>query len=165
MSKTRNTADLNALVTRLRRRAQRLGLQPCDAEDMAQEALLRLMQRMARSGVDAPENYAMIILHNLARARWRAQVETTELEENSATSQPLGDSRLMLDALCRAITALPPDQACVMELVLQGEPSPRVIATRLDVPVGTVMSRLARARVTLRRQIGLETGMPVAELL
>lgn len=160
-----NTADFGPLVIRLRGRAQRLGLQPCDAEDMAQEAILRLMQRMERSHVKAPENYAMIILRNLAHARWRAHIELLELEEASASTPPLGDSRLALDTLRRAIAALPAEQACVMELVLHGECSPRAIAARLDVPEGTVMSRLARARATLRRVIGLETGMPVADLL
>ena len=165
MSMIQTPAELGPLGTRLRRRAQRLGLQACDAEDMAQETLLRLMQRMERTSVEAPEHYAMIILHNLARARWRSQVEMTELEDDVASIPPLGDSRLALEALRRAIAALPADQARIMEMVLQGELSPRAIAATLHLPVGTVMSRLARARVTLRRQIGLDAGMPVASLL
>lgn len=165
MRTTHTPTDLAALGPRLRRRARALGLQACDAEDMAQETLLRLMQRMARAPVDAPEHYAMIILHNLARSRWRAQVETIELEEDFACTLPAGDGRLALETLRRAIAALPPDQACIMQMVLQGELSPRSIAARLDLPVGTVMSRLARARASLRGQIGLEAGRPVAELL
>ncbi len=157
--------DLNALAHRLRRRAQRLGAQPSDAEDMAQETLLRLMQRMARKDVDAPEHYAMIILQNLIRAGWRTRVELIELEEDSASTLPVGDSRLAVADLRAAIAVLPPEQAQVMALVLQGEFSPRAIAKQLDLPVGTVMSRLARARAKLRVQIGLDAGMPVAELL
>ncbi len=157
--------DLNALAHRLRRRAQRLGAQPSDAEDMAQETLLRLMQRMARKDVDAPEHYAMIILQNLIRAGWRTRVELIELEEDSASTPPVGDSRLAVADLRAAIAVLPPEQAQVMALVLQGEFSPRAIAKQLDLPVGTVMSRLARARAKLRVQIGLDAGLPVAELL
>ena len=52
-----------------------------------------------------------------------------------------------------------------MQLVLEGEVSPRAIAMRLDLPVGAVMSRLARARAKLRAQIGLEADAPVSELL
>lgn len=157
--------DLDAIAHRLRKRAQRLGAQPSDAEDMAQETLLRLMQRMVRKDVDAPEHYAMIILQNLIRAGWRARVEMTELEEDSASILPVGDSRLAVADLRAAIAILPPEQAEVMALVLQGEFSPRAIAKQLDLPVGTVMSRLARARAKLRVQIGLDAGMPVAELL
>lgn len=157
--------DLAALHLRLRRRAQRLGAQSSDAEDMAQETLLRLMQRMARQDVEAPEHYAMTILQNLIRAGWRAQVEITELEDDSASTLPVGDSRLAVADLRTAIAALPPEQAQVMALVLQGEFSPQKIAQQLALPVGTVMSRLARARAKLRVQIGLEAHTPVAELL
>ena len=158
------TTDMDTLGQKLLRRAQRLGLQRSDAEDLAQEALLRLMQRMHRTEIETPEHYAMIILHNLARARWRARVELSALEEDTSTA-PQGDIRLAVVELRRAIAALPPDQARIMEMVVQGEPSPRIIAARLDLPQGTVMSRLARARVTLRREVGLEAGMQVADLL
>lgn len=160
-----DATDLTALAQRLRRRALRLGVQPSDAEDMAQETLLRLMQRMARQNVEAPEHYAMIILQNLIRAGWRARVDMAELEEDSASTLPVGDSRLAVAELRAAIAALPPEQAQVMALVLQGEFSPQAIAAQLELPVGTVMSRLARARARLRVQIGLEAGSPVAELL
>jgi len=159
------TTDMDTLGQKLLRRAQRLGLQRSDAEDLAQEALLRLMQSMHRTEIETPEHYAMIILHNLARARWRARVELSALEEDTASTAPQGDIRLAVAELRRAITALPPDQARIMEMVVQGEHSPRIIAARLDLPQGTVMSRLARARVTLRREVGLEAGMQVADLL
>lgn len=157
--------DFAALQTRLRIRARRLGAQTGDAEDMAQETLLRLIQRMARMDVQAPERYAMIILHNLARSRWRMQVETKELEDNDASTLPAADSRLALASLTRAISTLPPEQAQIMQLLLQGEVSPRAIAVQLGLPKGTVMSRLARARAKLRADVGLEEGMPVSELI
>ncbi|MCX7566127.1 sigma-70 family RNA polymerase sigma factor [Sulfitobacter sp. F26169L] len=166
MSMFDTPADMTALLLRLRRRAQRLGAQTGDAEDMAQETVLRLMQRMRRTKVDAPEHYAMVILHNLARARWRALgVEMVELDEDDATIDPVADSRLALADLQRAISALPAGQAQIMQLVMQGEFSPASIAKQLDLPQGTVMSRLARARVKLRAHIGMETDTPVAELL
>ena len=88
------TTDMDTLGQKLLRRAQRLGLQRSDAEDLAQEALLRLMQRMHRTEIETPEHYAMIILHNLARARWRARVELSALEEDTASTAPQGDIRL-----------------------------------------------------------------------
>jgi DNA-directed RNA polymerase specialized sigma24 family protein len=68
MTRQPKETNMTQLAQRLTRRARRLGAQPCDAEDMAQDALLRLIQRSQRADVDAPERYAMIILHNIARA-------------------------------------------------------------------------------------------------
>lgn len=165
MTRQPKETNMTQLAQRLTRRARRLGAQPCDAEDMAQDALLRLIQRSQRAEVDAPERYAMIILHNIARARWRNRIDLAELEEDSASIAPVADSRLALSTLRNAIHALPKEQAEVMEMVLRGEQSPRAIAAHLDLPVGTVMSRMARARAKLRRQIGLEAKAPVSELL
>ena len=165
MNTRQDTAALEDLQRKLHRRARRLGAQHSDAEDMAQEAVLRLLQRMLRGPLEAPEHYAMTILHNIARARWRARIETTELEEVTALTQPLAESRLALATLRRAICALPPNQAQVMEMIVQGEFSPRTIALHLGLPQGTVMSRLARARRTLRSVLGMETDSPVSELL
>ncbi len=156
---------LPPLLERLRRRANRLCADKAAAEDLTQETLLRLMETMARSPLRTPERYAMIILHNLARARWRSAVGLEELAEDSAITQPVADARLNLGALHRAIAALPSDQAAVMTLVLAGTASPRTIAKTLGIPTGTAMSRLARARATLRSAIGLGTHERISELL
>ena len=157
--------ELAQLATRLKKRARRLGAYGADADDMVQETLLRLLQRQARGSVTNPQHYALIILHNIARARWRGHTATEELEESSATTQPVAESRLAVEALQGAIATLPADQAQVMALVMEGEYSPKSIATLLCLPEGTVMSRLARARVRLRAQMGLDADTPVAELL
>ncbi len=107
----------------------------------------------------------MVILRNLAHARWRARIKLAELEEDSACVQPVAESRLVVDTLCRAIDRLPPEQAAVMRLVLAGEVSPQVIAQRLRLPPGTVMSRLARARASLRATMGMGARAHVSELL
>ena len=165
MHRLHDTLDMAALSTRLRRRALRLGATHGDAQDLAQETLLRLMQRMARAPLEAPDHYAMVILHNLMRARWRLAVDLAPLEEDTATTAPVADGRLAVHALTRDIAALPPDQARIMQMVLEGEASPAAIAATLGLPLGTVMSRMARARAKLRVQIGLEAHTPVSELL
>ncbi len=160
-----DNVTLATLFVRLRRRANRLCADRSTAEDLTQETLLRLMETMARRRLHTPEHYAMIILHNLARARWRTAVGFDELAEDSATTLPVADARLNLGALRNAIAALPPDQAAVMNLVLAGTASPQAIAKMLDIPTGTAMSRLARARSTLRSVIGLGSHDRIAELL
>jgi RNA polymerase sigma-70 factor, ECF subfamily len=60
-------------------------------------------------------------------------------------------ARLTLGAVDDALQSLPEDQRTVLLLVCVEDLSYAATAAVLDVPVGTVMSRLARARSTLRR--------------
>lgn len=160
------TPDYPDLARALRRRAQRLGASASDAEDLAQETLLRLMLHIRRQGIAMPRRYAMTILHNLLRARWRQAAQTAPLSEADAPcTAPAAQSRLAVAEVTRAIAALPQDQGQIMVLILQGEVSPRAIADQLGLPPGTVMSRLARARARLRRDIGLARGETVSQLL
>jgi hypothetical protein len=86
-----------------------------------------------------PEALLRLMQRNPAWVRWRgARVDLIELEDNASSTAPEGDSRPTLDNLRHAIAAL---------------------------PEGTVISRLARARATLRQEVGLEVGMPLATIL
>ncbi len=165
MQQPLDNTTIAALLVRLRRRANRLCADGTAAEDLTQETILRLMETMTRRHLRAPEHYAMIILHNLVRARWRTAVGFEELAEDSATTLPVADAWLNLGALHHAIAALQSDQAAVMKLVLAGTTSPQDIAKTLGIPLGTAMSRLARARAALRAAIGLGTHECIAELL
>jgi RNA polymerase sigma-70 factor (ECF subfamily) len=51
--------------------------------------------------------------------------------------------------------ALPPDQRDIMHLVCVEELSYAEAAALLDIPIGTVMSRLARARTAVARSLGI----------
>jgi len=120
---------------------------------------------MAKRDIKEPQHYAMIILQNLTRARWRSQTDMMPLGDDDISTPAVAESRLALAELEQAIVNLPSEQAQVMQLVVQGENSPSAIAHQLDLPVGTVMSRLSRARAKLRAHVGLEADAPVAELL
>lgn len=154
------------IMPRLRARARRLCRTHDEAEDLAQETALRLWQALRREeGIKAPDRYAMITLHNLARSRWRARHETEELADDMAHTAPAAPARLACVELRAAIARLPADQADLMLQVLAGESSPQALAARHGVPVGTIMSRLARARARLRVDMGLEGQASVVELL
>ena len=156
--------EISELLPKLLRRAKRLARTRDEAEDMAQDCVLRLWQVLRQEGdVAAPERYAMIMLHNLARQRWRSRRVTEELTEEMMQAAPLAPARIACAELQAAIDRLPADQAALMRLVMAGETSPQVLAARVGVPKGTVMSRLGRARARLRREIGLEGS--VVELL
>ncbi|WP_162798323.1 RNA polymerase sigma factor [Sulfitobacter sp. SK011] len=164
---TSPTADpISDMLPRLRARARKLCRTHDEAEDLTQETALRLWQALHRDGdITAPDRYAMITLHNLARSRWRSRHETEELADDMAQTAPAAPARLACAELRAAIMRLPADQAHLMALVLAGESSPQVLAARHGVPVGTVMSRLARARAKLRVDMGLEGKASVVELL
>ena len=155
---------LSALMPKLMRRARRLTRSPADAEDMAQETALRLWQLLEENaGVEAPERYAMAMLHNLARQSWRRRRVSEELTEEMLQASPLAPARIACAELRAAIDRLPAEQAQLMRMVMAGETSPQVLAVLVGLPKGTVMSRLGRARARLRAEIGLEGS--VSELL
>lgn len=154
----------DALLPRLRKRARRLCSSADEAEDLAQETVLRLLQVMSKpQEIAEPAHYAMIMLHNLARQKWRDRLPTEELSDEMATAEPAAPARIACAEARAAIARLPAEQAQVMAQLLAGESSPQAIATRMGVPLGTVMSRLARARVRLRKEMALDGS--VSELL
>jgi RNA polymerase sigma-70 factor (ECF subfamily) len=161
------TSDpVSDILPRLRARARRLCRTPDEAEDLTQETALRVWQALHRDGhVKSPEKYAMITLHNLARSRWRTRHETEELADDMAQTAPDAPARIACAELRAAIARLPEDQADLMLEVLAGESSPQILATLHGVPVGTIMSRLARARAKLRVDMGLDAKASVMELL
>ena len=68
------------------------------------------------------------------------------------------ESRLILQDTLRAVMALPDDQRAVMVLVVVEGFAYRDAAEVLEIPIGTVMSRLARARATLELNLNRSAG-------
>ncbi|MEM8655074.1 MAG: sigma-70 family RNA polymerase sigma factor [Pseudomonadota bacterium] len=144
------------LIPVLSARARRLARSRAEAEDLVQDTLLSLCQRLREgSEIEDLTAYAMRTLSNRARRGWRIQ-STDELEEDHALTQP--DALLRLDCAdtLAAIEKLPKAQRQLMALVVAGETSPRALASTTGLPLGTVMSRLARARAKLRLQLAEE---------
>ena len=141
---------LVSLIPMLSRRARRLSRNRAEAEDLVQDTLLSLCQRLKDGGtIDDLPAYAMRTLSNRARRGWRRQI-TDELEDDHAVIQPDAMIRLDCEDTLAAIARLPPPQRQLMDLVVAGETSPRALAISTGLPLGTVMSRLARARARLR---------------
>ena len=68
----------------------------------------------------------------------------------------LAETRLMLFAAQEAMETLPEEQRQVMILICQEELSYAEAAEVLDLPIGTVMSRLSRARLAVARRLGMK---------
>ncbi len=155
----------DAILKLLHQRARSLVSCPQDAADLAQETALKLWQRQCNGSCpDDLAGYAMTALRNGARSRWRGRRVWQELTEDMATTPPEAPGRIACAELRAALSRLPPPQNALMVLVAEGETSPAELARITGQPKGTVMSRLARARATLRREVGLTQSAPVRSL-
>lgn len=163
---TISTHDLNALLPRLKARARRLTGDMIEAEDLAQETALRLWQTLEKGvQIEDPERYAMTTLRHLSASRWRSRTQVEELQEDTLSTAPDAPARLVCSDVTAAITRLPADQQHLMTRIYDGQTSPKDLAAETGLPLGTIMSRLARARVALRDEVGLEAGEKVEALL
>lgn len=137
---------------------------PGDADDVVQEAFMRAYRAFdTLRGADA-RPWLLAIVRNchlsaLSERRRRAYEPLTEEHEAqpaSAPAAPLADpesasiERDERRMLARLIAALPEEQRAVLLLRELEDLSYREIAAVAQVPIGTVMSRLARARAALR---------------
>jgi RNA polymerase sigma-70 factor, ECF subfamily len=145
------------------RLARWLTRSPGDADDVVQEAFLRAFRAFdtLRSG-DA-RAWVLAIVRNcslsaLEQRRRRAALPLTEQHEegghdSAATAAGPEDATIERDEgrrLARLIGALPSEHREVLVLREVEDMSYREIAEVTQVPIGTVMSRLARARAALR---------------
>ncbi|MHA6262091.1 RNA polymerase sigma factor [Arenibacterium sp. CAU 1754] len=164
---TEKTQTLSTdLLRAMTRRAYRLTTCPHEAADLVQDAALKIwMQRQAGADILDEQAYAMTVLHNLARSHWRARRPFDELQEDTASTLPDAPARIACAEMRAALLRLPAEQARLMALVAEGETSPIQLARLTGQPVGTVMSRLARARAHLRCDLGLPDDHPASALI
>ncbi len=153
--------DIEAEIPRLRRYARALARDAAAADDLVQDCLTRALDKIHlwREGTDL-RAWLFTILHNQHVNRIRRSArEGVAVALNDADPQlmraPHQSRRLELRDLDRAIAMLPEEQRSVILLVgLEGMRYEEVAAV-LEVPVGTVRSRLSRGRDALRRLIGM----------
>lgn len=152
--------DIEAEIPRLRRYARALTRDAITADDLVQDCLTRALGKLHlwQEGTDL-RAWLFTILHNqyvnhIRRAvREGAAVGLSE-SEPLLSRAPQQGKRLELRDLERALAKLPEEQRSVILLVgLEGMRYEEVAAV-LDVPVGTIRSRLSRGREALRRLTG-----------
>ena len=145
----------------LRRYARALLGSAADADDLVQECLARALARTSLwRPVRNMRAYLFTILHNVhadRMSRRNRALDVVPLDGAAATAAthpatpPSQYGRLELRDLALALTRLPEEQRQVVLLVGLEGMSYQEVATVLDVPVGTVMSRLSRGREALRQ--------------
>lgn len=147
-----------AEIPRLRRFARALAGDPSAADDLVQDCLVRAIDRLHlwRDGI-SPRPWLFTILRNIHLNQLRAAGRRPqEIAIDDDTVSPVSDdlpqeTRLGLRDLGTALDLLPLEQREVVVLVGLEEMSYRETADILAIPVGTVMSRLARGRGNLRQ--------------
>lgn len=141
------------LIPALRRYARALLRNPADADDLVQDCLERAVGRWNQRRPDGDaRTWLYAILHNLAvsqmrqRARRGTHVPVEDVSQASLAVAPNQDHGLRHRDLTAALAALPEEQRSVLLLVTVEGLSYAETAQVLAIPIGTVMSRLARAR-------------------
>jgi RNA polymerase sigma-70 factor (ECF subfamily) len=151
--------ELVAAIPRLRRYARVLTGEASRADDLVQETLARAWEkrRLWAAGTDL-RAWLFTIMHNVfvnQRALARRDALNVSLDADDAAWQipvrPAQQTRVELMEVLREVGRLPVDQRAVLVLAAVEEMRYEEIATVLSIPVGTVMSRLSRAREKLRR--------------
>jgi RNA polymerase sigma-70 factor (ECF subfamily) len=137
--------------------AYRMTRSHADAEDLVQETCLRALRSFDRfaQGTNV-RAWLFTILHRARvdglRQKGRS-IPTVELEDDGPATPPAQES-FVLGGLERALQALPEALRSALTLRDVEGFSYKEIAEILEVPLGTVMSRLHRARAALRLALG-----------
>lgn len=130
------------------------------AEDLLQDALVKLASRWEKVRDEAPEAYVRRILYRDAVSRWRrwGREQPRDLSSPEAPALPGGgsdpaDTWVEGAEVRQALAQLPPRQRAVLVLRYYEDLSEVRIAEVLGISPGTVKSQASRALATLRRLV------------
>jgi RNA polymerase sigma factor (sigma-70 family) len=167
MSTTEPTENIQAkiieLLPRLRRFARNLTRNPHDADDVVQIAIERALTRLDQWHRDARlDSWVFRIVRNAWIDETRSRARRDALFAPEEAGEAIGVAaidrevdRLSVEA---AMARLPEEQRLAVSLVLvEGLPY-KEAALVLDVPIGTLTSRLARGREALRAMLQWAEG-------
>jgi RNA polymerase sigma-70 factor, ECF subfamily len=159
--------QLIAELPHLRRFARALCGDPALADDLVQDCTERALMKVALYDPARPLRawlYAILRNQFISGLRRSSQLQVTKtvdgLTDGEGALPPDQETGLSIALIEKALDMLPPQQREVLVLVSLEEMSYRETADVIGVPIGTVMSRLSRARSQLQ-QILEERGTPV----
>ena len=152
--------DLIALLPRLRRFAFTIARSAADADDLVQEACIRALTRQDQWNPAQPlDRWVFRILRNV----WIDEVRKRQVrtgqgqipaeDASELISVETGEARFAERELHKKITEMPDELGLVVLVVSVEGYSYKEAAELLDIPVGTVMSRLHRARKQLAQDM------------
>ena len=147
-----------ALLPRLRRFAFSLVANLDDADDLVQETCERALRKQDqwKPGTRL-DSWLFKILHNLwidkvrlmRESKVHIPIEETNMNERELRKDGKLEEKVMLAQVMEAMEQLPETDRAILSLICVDGMSYREASKTLDIPLGTVMSRLARARQRL----------------
>lgn len=154
-------AEMVALLPRLRRFTRSLALDPEAGDDLAQATIERALAGLAGFQLGTRlDSWMYRIAQNLwidgkRSARGRAVIVPIDdlVHVAGEDGRQVAEARLTMAATRRAIETLEADLRTVVMIVLIDGKTYREAAAILDIPIGTVMSRLSRARAALEAKV------------
>lgn len=165
------SVDIGKLVAEHHQAVYRYAYRLCgsqdEAEDLTQQVFLIAHQKLGqlRDPASALAWLFAILRRAFQDGRSRRRPLTLgdqELDVESIPAEPVLASEIDRDQLQQALNALPEHHRLVVAMFYYEDLSYRQIAERLRIPVGTVMSRLARAKAQLRRSLFSSLVQPAA---
>jgi RNA polymerase sigma-70 factor (ECF subfamily) len=153
--------SIAALLPRLRRFGVALAGTPEQGDDIVQAAIERVLAKANQWQVGTSlESWTFKIMQNI----WRDELRRRRTDErkqalNSAGNEEtvdgsnVAETMLMLTRTRECFARLPEEQRLALALVVLDGRSYREAADQLEIPIGTLMSRLSRGRDALRRMI------------
>nr|WP_256474324.1 RNA polymerase sigma factor [Lutimaribacter sp. EGI FJ00013] len=151
------------LLPRLRAFARSLAPSWDEADDLVQQTVEKGLGNLSSfaSGTRL-DSWLFRIMRNTWIDQYRAARPVVAIDDAAASHPLVGEdgrkvteARLELSRVRAAMDRLPPDQRAVLMLVCVEGMRYREAAEALDIPNGTVMSRLARARTALAEELGM----------
>lgn len=152
-------SELIELLPKIRRFAYSLTGSMADADDLLQSTVERALSRKVPEGVELTK-----WLFRVCRNLWIDEYRSNKVRQEASWDPQLRDrevvdgeraltSEIELDQVNRAMAQLPDDQRSILSLVAIQGMSYKEAANTLEIPPGTVMSRLARARIALTESL------------
>jgi len=146
--------ELTHLIPMIRRFAYSLTGSAADADDLLQNTIERLLSKGVPADVEMAK-WAFRVCRNIWIDEYRARkirqqaAHEPELEEPCVDGENIIYNTITLTQVNTAMNQLPDDQRSILALVAVQGMSYKEVAETLSIPIGTVMSRVARARVAL----------------
>lgn len=144
--------ELEELIPALRRYARGLAGSRSAADDMVQDALVLALDRERQFRGGRLKPWVFAILSNIGRSAYRSRRREAPSMADVDTADAGSDPAMRVSMLA-ALSALPDEQRQTLLLTAVEGFSYRESAEILGVPMGTIMSRLSRARATLAERL------------
>ncbi|MGY4477679.1 RNA polymerase sigma factor [Bradyrhizobium sp. USDA 3364] len=152
--------QIEPVIPALRRYARSLVRNRATADDLVQDCLERAVTHWhQRRDTGSPKSWLFAILHNLAVNQFRSasarirHVAIDEAGEHEIGQNAEQEQKLMYQDVLGKLARLPDEQRSVLLLIAVEDLSYAEAAKVLGIPIGTVMSRLSRARERLQQEL------------